>query len=306
VSKSGGLNDPVLITGVTGFIGREIVAGFSRAGVPVVGVSRRDVSGASFPIHVSAYEIDHLADIIAEVRPAVLIHAAGTASVGESFDNPDHDFTSSLVLFQHVLEGVRRSGVQPRVVFFSSAAVYGNPDVLPVSECAPLNPISPYGFHKVMGEQLAREYTDCFHIPTLVVRLFSLFGPKQKRLLLWELFEHYRDSPEVVLQGSGEETRDYLYIDDFVDTLLRLLPKLESAHQVLNVASGKEIKVRDVALGIGRILRSDKSLVCLGKTRNGDPNRWQADIRLLQKITDDWEPVAFESRLEWNIEQWRK
>lgn len=294
----------LLITGATGFVGGSLAAHGVSAGYTVHGVDILEAKSAACPLQLSDYDPDHLAQLIAEFRPDYLLHAAGTAAVGESFQRPDHDFRSSPVLFQQVLEGVRRSGLRPRVVLFSSAAVYGNPAVLPVAEDAPFNPLSPYGFHKVMAEQLTREYSRCFGIPTLIVRLFSLLGERQRRLLLWEIVEQFLASPEVVLQGTGAETRDYLHIDDLGASLLQLLPCLHSDHVVVNIASGKSLAVRDLAEQVGVILESRKPIVCLGKERPGDPKFWQADIGLFRQLSGWNGEFDFQGRLRQTVMQW--
>ncbi len=299
------MNGRIIITGATGFVGGSLAAYAAASGYPVHGIDIVSGAYATCPVTLSDYHPDHLAKLIADIRPEYLLHAAGTAAVGESFQRPDHDFRSSPALFQQVLEGVRRSGLRPRVVLFSSAAVYGNPTALPVAEDAPLNPLSPYGFHKVIAEALAKEYSACFDIPTLAVRVFSLFGERQRRLLLWEIFEQFCSSPEVVLQGTGEETRDYIHVDDLAWALLRLLSCVTQDHLTVNIASGAAVSVREVAEQIGAILGSDKRVVCLGKQRPGDPLHWRADISAFRRLAAWNGDFDFSGNLARTVAQWR-
>src|SRR6266568_4070727 len=105
---------------------------------------------------ITGYAVEELAALISDLKPTTIIHSAGSASVGLSLSQPSNDFNDSVALFQRLMEATRISGERPRVVFLSSAAVYGNPNILPVSELEPLLPISPYGYHKLMGEAIAR------------------------------------------------------------------------------------------------------------------------------------------------------
>jgi UDP-glucose 4-epimerase len=298
------VNQKVIITGASGFIGSSMAAFYSSRGFEVTGLSLEPVPDAPYSVLMTSYAAEDVAGVINKVQPAVVLHAAGSASVGASLIDPAKDFSSSAVLFQKLLEGVRLSRCRPRVVFCSSAAVYGNPAHLPVVETAELKPISPYGCHKVICELLAREYTDFFSIPTLVVRLFSIFGPRQKRLLLWELFEQFRNKQEVALEGTGNESRDYLHIDDLADALIQVLPRLDRTHVVLNIASGKSVTVRDAAFMMKKHLNSGTKLHFKGKVRPGDPVNWCADISEYERLTGKSIKSDFDSRLKETIHQW--
>lgn len=295
-----------LIIGATGFIGRSFGQHLLSAGHQVLGLARTPLPGISFPVDDCAIRVTNIASAIERFRPDVLVHAAGTASAPRSMIEPNRDFRDSVEIFQQVLEGVRRTAVRPRIVYPSSAAVYGEPSQLPISETTPLNPISPYGFHKRMCEELAREYAQCFEVPALITRLFSLFGMHQRRLLVWEVYEQFRAADEVVLQGSGYESRDYLHIDDMAGALLRLLDAPLGMHQTVNVASGEEITVRQLVDTIGRLLGSSKPVRFRNARPAADPNRWRADISLFTRITGRAIASDLESRLKRAMDDWGK
>ena len=300
------MSSHLMITGASGFIGGSLATHFSQQGLDVTGVSIDEVHNASYPVYMITYRVEEICKLINELQPSVLIHAAGSASVGDSLVNPARDYAGSVGLFQTVLEGIRQSGHRPRVVFPSSAAVYGNPETLPVKETAELKPISPYGYHKVMCELLAREYSACFSIPALIVRVFSTFGPKQKRLLLWELFQQCLTEPKVVVEGTGNESRDDLYIEDLAEVLMRVLPKLKEGCLHLNIASGTSVTVKEVCESMKRHLSSEKPVVYRGKVRTGDPTHWQADISRYEILTGEHIQVDFNKRLKENLDQWLK
>lgn len=297
-------NNKYLITGCSGFIGRSLADYFFEQGADITGLSIDKFSDAKFPVRVLSFDESSISSLVASVKPSVFIHAAGSASVGESIPNPAQDYSNSVALFRTVLEGVRLSGEKPVVVFPSSAAVYGNPETLPVKETAALNPISPYGFHKVMCEELAREYSVCFDIPTLTLRLFSVFGPHQKKLLVWELFRQFRSAPHVSVEGTGNESRDYLSVDDLAATLAKLLTVVRSGHTVVNMGSGRSVTVKQMAERIKAITNSSKNIHYQGMIRPGNPTNWQADVSYLQALTQSSIDADFNSALKSCIEFW--
>jgi UDP-glucose 4-epimerase len=280
-----------MVTGVNGTIGSAMAEAFVACGARVIGTLRSPVCAVEHPDVepvVCDLSTDALIALIVRVKPDIIFHAAGSASVSYSFSAPDRDFAASVDLFQRVLEAVRLSGIRPRIVFPSSAAVYGDPEHIPVRESARFYPLSPYGFHKVMAEMLAREYARCFDIPVLVVRLFSIFGARQRRLLVWELFRQFRDEPAVTLRGSGSEVRDYLAVEDMGRAIAALLPSLREGFSTVNVASGHGTTVRDLAEMLGRLLGSTKEVLYLNQPSMGDPHCWVADTTELEALGQDW------------------
>jgi len=298
----------ILITGSRGFVGQSVgryalahgheVLGLSRASQPALGWT-----GQHLRIDVGS---DDISGLLTDFRPEIVVHAAGSASVADSIKDPASDFRATAMTFMNVLDGVRRSGIEPIVLQVSSAAVYGNPDELPVGESARTAPISPYGYHKLLCEMLAREYAQCYGVSSVVCRIFSLFGPLQRRLLVWELYQQFA-GPEsrVELQGTGEETRDFLHVDDLSDALLRLA-KVAPRHTAtaLNVASGVETSTRALAEEIGSVVNTEKEVVCRGNSRPGDPARWWADTSKLQSLVGDWRPVALREALSKTVHEW--
>src|SRR5262245_60209175 len=262
----------LLITGVLGFIGGSVARGGARLGPGVIGVGRAARAPADLPCRYAHVEGESaLAELVAGAAPDAILHAAGSASVGASIAAPREDFERAVVPWATLLEAVRRSGARPRVMLPSSAAVYGDPAHLPVAESAPAAPISPYGYHKLVCELLGREYAACFGLDVIALRLFSVFGPAQRRLLVWELFDQLAGPADVaVLQGTGRETRDYLHVDDVAAAVLGLaaLPiAAEGRFEAVNVASGEEIAAIEVARLLGDRVAPGKRIECRGAER---------------------------------------
>jgi nucleoside-diphosphate-sugar epimerase len=286
----------LLITGHSGFIGGSVGRYAERAGHTVRGAGRSTTAD--------------LAHVIRHFGPDVLLNAAGTASVGASIENPLNDFHGSVQTCADVLDAVRQSGRKPIVVIPSSAAVYGNPAALPVAEDVSLQPISPYGFHKAACELLAREYAECFGLKVMICRFFSVYGAAQRRLLVWELYQQLAGTEKIAwLDGTGEETRDFLYIDDLAAALLGLIEQFESSPReplVVNVASGSETGVLTLAEVIRDLVAPEKEIRCRGHLRKNDPLRWRADITRLQTMLPSWRPRSLADGLALCVADWRE
>jgi UDP-glucose 4-epimerase len=278
---------------MSGFIGGSVGRYAAQHGHVVLGTGRTTDGGNEWArLYTRVVNSEDLVTVIQEFRPDVVVNAAGTASVGASVEEPLNDFRGSVQTCAEVLDAVRRSESRPLVVIPSSAAVYGNPASLPVAEDAALQPISPYGFHKAACELLAREYAECFDLNVLVCRVFSVFGADQRRLLVWELYQQLAGPERIAwLSGTGEETRDFFYIDDLADALLQLIENFEQTKRhylVVNVASGVETSVLQLAETLREIVAPGKEIRCRGQQRKNDPLRWRADITLLESLLRSW------------------
>jgi UDP-glucose 4-epimerase len=286
----------VLITGARGFVGSSLAEYASKRGHEVLGIGRTTQAPSDWYGGYAWADValSDLVPIINGFRPDLLLHCAGSASVGASFASPMDDLRANVLTLTNTLDGIRRSEVRPLVVFPSSAAVYGNPANLPVREDEPCRPISPYGFHKLAAETAAHEYATCYGVQVIICRIFSLIGERQRRLLLWDLYQQFAgESSEVVLQGTGDETRDFMHIDDLCDIFLRFHESRTAflkGDYTVNCASGIETSVRAVAMQVKGILGSDKRLIFLGKQRLGDPSRWLADCSKLAPLRSNMFP----------------
>lgn len=296
----------LLVTGCQGFVGKSVSEYALRKGHQVIGVARSEITAPTTAPECKCIALDSPAfvELLNHYRPDVVLHAAGSASVGHSFQQPREDFLMAVETWGVVLDAVRRSHGNPVVVFPSSAAVYGNPDRLPVSEQAPLQPISPYGFHKVICEQLAQEYCRCFGLNIVVTRLFSTVGVYQQRLLLWELFRQALDeAPYLTLQGTGEETRDFLLVDDIGEYMLGISAHRLEGFSVVNMGSGVETSVRSIAEYVLGAVGREQQILSLNKHLPGDPKSWRADVSLLRRLVPH-RPKSIQAAVEICVQQW--
>ncbi len=300
----------VVVTGASGFLGRVMSRESSLRGHHVMVISRKgeDIEQTSTAVRSVSWRQPPqvLAKLLSEFSPDCIIHCAGSASVAASLISPYDDHQASVGTWLHLLEAVRLSKTKPLVVLPSSAAVYGNPAELPVSEGSPLYPISPYGLHKKIAEDIAAEYREHFGLNVLIVRLFSVFGPTQKRLLVWELYNKFCGTQEIAeIAGTGHETRDFLSEWCVADAILQLATKSAEIPSVINLASGTERSVIQVANILRLLTNSDKSVICLNQPRPGDPTQWQADTSRLSSLLPEWKPMAFDEALGRTIAAWQ-
>ncbi len=301
-----------LIIGSRGFIGGSFGRFVAQLGHEVIGTGRLSLPANNWPgcYLQSSLSSAEVAAAVREFAPDVLFNAAGPASVGESLIDPIGDFRGAAETCANVLEGVRNSGRNPLIVLASSAAVVGNPDLLPVNEDARVRPISPYGFHKAVCELLAREYAECFGLKIIVCRFFSVFGPAQRRLLIWELYQQLAGGePTAWLAGTGTETRDFLYIDDLTAALLGLVENIETSDgesRTFNVASGTETSVMTLAEALRDLVAPEKEIRCHGNLRRNDPIRWWADVSRLQMLLPSWQPRPLKEALTLCAASWHE
>ena len=305
----------MLVTGASGFVGTITAVEALRRGWTVLGCGRAEKGPSHLACLWQTWSDDahEMARVIADFAPDVVFHAAGSASVAASFASPESDWAASGGTWTTVLEAVRLAELKPLIVFPSSAAVYGNPDQLPVPESDTLHPISPYGRHKVRCEELAREYRDQHGLRIAVFRLFSLFGPQQKRLLARELFEQaHGESSCITLGGTGHETRDYISGRDFGCAVAAFVeqyreePVTKLEPWIFNVASGVETPVLRLAELMKSAVGCAKEIVCRNQVREGDPTRWVADVSAFRRACARWSPQPMEEALCETVATWVK
>lgn len=303
----------ILITGSTGFLGGSLGRLAAQAGHEIAGAGRAPSAGDDWPGTYARVEdeLDGISEVIDAFSPEVIFHAAGSASVGASFEDPFRDFRGSVLTCEKLFEGIRRSRVRPLIFVPSSAAVYGNVESLPIGEFASVSPISPYGLHRSVCETLARGWADAFGLRIVVFRFFSVFGPRQRRLLIWELFQQLAGaSEEVIIEGTGAESRDFLYIDDAARAFLQLSQTLSESSaryfEIVNLASGHETTVAALADHLREIVAPHKKIRYRGLLRPGDPAHWRADISKLTSMISDWRPQPLFDSLAVCIQCWRE
>lgn len=277
----------ILVTGANGFIGNHMVEKFKKEGHLVAGM---DISATKNNCVTDFYILDILKEDVKEVlhifRPDIIVHCAGLANVPFSLKQPMVDFQANTTMVYRLLEGMRQCElVTSRFILLSSAAVYGQPKRLPIKETDNLKPMSPYALHKKMAEDICLYYVDNYHLNIRILRVFSAYGPGLKKQLFWDMYQKIQENGCLSLFGTGEESRDYIYIDDLVEAISLIALDRKTDYTIWNVANGQEIFIKHVADVFAKRMGIESKLVRFtGKIREGDPINWCADISRLQGL----------------------
>lgn len=230
---------------------------------------------------------ERVADVVR--RQDIVFHLAANADVPVSVRDPGLDFQSNVVGSFRVLQACLGSDVQ-KVVFASSAAVYGPPSYVPIDEGHPTRPISPYGAGKLAVEHLGMAYHATYGLPFSAVRIFNSYGVRQPRYVMFDLIRKlHQDPTRLEVLGTGEQIRDYAYVTDTSRFFLTVAAAEQAVGHVYNVAGGNPTSVRDlVALLIADLGLEDVDVSFTGKSWPGDISRLVADIGAARKL--GWSP----------------
>jgi len=272
----------MLVTGANGFLGRHVALFFARKGHTVLGMGHGEWSREEWEQWgLSAW---HRADVTLGTLkqhagiPSAIVHCAGGGSVSFSIEDPIADFERTVVTTAHVLEHVRLAAPFCRVVYPSSASVYGTVEKLPIREDCHAAPISQYGVHKLMAEQMVASYARQFRTSAAVVRLFSVYGCGLRKQLLWDACRKFANSDHIFM-GSGEEVRDWLHVEDAAELLCTAVEHATPECPTVNGGTGVGTTVREVLVHLGEcLLPADRTPTFSGTQRAGDPSRFVADI----------------------------
>ncbi|MGL4622519.1 MAG: NAD-dependent epimerase/dehydratase family protein, partial [Chroococcidiopsis sp.] len=174
-----------------------------------------------------------------------------------------------------------------RFIFLSSAAVYGNPQSLPVSESHSPLPVSPYGFHKWQCEQLCLEFTNIYGLPTASARIFSAYGPGLRRQVVWDIFQKIITQRSPTLQGTGRESRDFIHAIDIAAALFVIATTGSMQGEVYNIGSGREVTIAELVSLVLDTLCYDCNPEFDGVVPIGVPLYWKADTTKLSALGFD-------------------
>ncbi len=298
-------NQHVLVTGGAGFIGSRLVHRLTPDIDVVVFDSLTTGTRDRLPESVSLVEGD-IRDqeaLEATVRDAdVVFHQAALVSVGASVEDPSRSHDINVEGTLNVLEAARRHDA--RVVLASSAAIYGHPETIPVSETHSKEPTSPYGLDKLACDHYARLYHDLYELETVALRYFNVYGPGQTggqyAGVMSVFIEQALASESLTVDGDGEQTRDFVFVDDVVEANL-LAAQTEAVGEAYNVGTGSSISIRELA-ELVRDLGDSGADIVHRDPRPGDIEHSEADISQARE-TLGYEPtVSISEGLERTIE----
>ena len=271
----------ILIIGSQGFIGSNCLKYFQSDN----NVFCCDITGMNEKNYLQIdYNNPDFDLIFQKNQPDVCINASGSGDVGFSFKYPEKDFILNVKNVQGILDAIKKYSPFCKMINFSSAAVYGNPKQLPVNESAETNPLSPYGKHKLESEKLLKHYHDEYKLKTCSLRVFSAYGAGLKKQLFWNIYEKINQTKKINLFGTGNESRDFIYVDDLMRAIDCIIKKNEFDGEPINVSSGVESFIHYAAQYFISLYGSEYILEFSGEEKKGDPKNWKADISKLRKL----------------------
>ncbi len=307
-----------LITGVAGFVGSALARRLLAAGEDVIGVDsltdyydpglKKD-NLATIPAErfrfvqadLNTADLDDLLDGV-----SVVYHQAGQPGVRKSWGEDFATYVDANVLStQRLLEAARRAPDLRRLVYASSSSVYGNALAYPTTEDDVPRPHSPYGVTKLAAEHLCTLYAGNFGVPTVSLRYFTVYGPGQRPDMAFNRFIRaaLADRPIGVF-GTGEQVRDFTFVDDVVDANVRAASQDVAPGSVFNVSGGTSISVNEVLEVLseiaGRPLPVDRSEAVAGDVRRtgGSADRirdalgWQPTVDIATGLRAQWRSLG--------------
>lgn len=265
----------ILIIGSKGFIGSATNQSLEKR----YDVFTCDTLITNSPKYFQITKQIRFKDIFKNYNFDICINCAGSANVQESFTTPLNDFNLNVKLVVELLDAIRTHNPNCKLINISSAAVYGNPTKLPVDVTDKLNPVSPYGIHKMLADEIMHYYYNVFGLLTCSLRVFSVYGEGQKKLLFWDLFNKIQSEKDlIILSGSGQESRDYIYIDDLIQQIELTIKNTKFHGESINIANGSEVKIIEIVDLFSKYHPKKFNYQFNGLSRIGDPVNWCANI----------------------------
>ena len=304
-----------LVTGGAGFIGSHLVEELVRRGERVR-VADSFITGKRDNLaHIPGVELveGDLADFAVAQRAVAgieyVLHQAAIPSVPRSVQDPITSNRANIDASVNVLVAARDAGVK-RLVYAGSSSAYGNTPTLPKVETMATAPLSPYALQKLVSEQYCQMFTQLYGLETVTIRYFNVFGPRQDpsspysgviSLFIRALVEGRAPT----IYGDGEQTRDFTYVANVVDGVLRACSAPDASGEVINVATGGRISLNELFRAL-RDLTDAGVEPLYAATRAGDVRDSQADIDKAGRLLGYQPTVTLEQGLEKTVAWFRK
>lgn len=301
----------VLVTGGAGFIGSHLVELLSRQGDEVRVLDDLSTGSSASIVRESGAELvvgdvaDPAAVSVAVAGCDAVCHLAAVASVAASIERPLETLRTNVTGSVTVFAAAASAGVA-RVVYASSAAVYGAAQELPLRETLRPQPLSPYAADKLAGEHYLGHFHRSGVLGGHAFRFFNVYGPRQDpRSPYSGVISIFLDravaGEPLVVNGDGEQTRDFVYVGDVVELLARALHGEAQGEAeempVTNLGRGESVSVRELAEAVGLVAAGTPQKVKYGPPRSGDVKHSRADVTLLNERFGGVPPTSLEAGL---------
>ncbi len=303
-----------LVTGGAGFIGSHLSEELVRRGHRVRVADSLITGKRGNLAHISG--VDFLEGDLADLEVArravegcdYVLHQAAIPSVPRSVKDPLTSNRANVDGTLNVLVASRDAGVK-RLVFAASSSAYGDTPTLPKHEKMPTNPLSPYALQKVIGEEYLRMFTRLYGLETVAIRYFNVFGPRQDPTSAYSgvisvFATALLENRPPTIYGDGTQTRDFTYVANVVDGVLRACEAPAASGEVINVATGGRISLNQLFEEMRKMVGGTVSPI-YAEGRKGDVRDSQADITKARDLLG-YEPiVSFEEGLKKTVDWYR-
>ena len=298
----------VLVTGGAGFIGSHLVDRLVQEGNEVVVIDNLS-TGKRKQVNKKAqfYKMDirskRIERVFRKERPLIVVHLAAQMNVRLSTEDPVFDAEVNILGTINLLEHAVKNGVRKVSFASSGGAVYGEQEVFPAAESHRTDPLSPYGISKLAGEKYLAYYTNTMGLRHAIMRFGNVYGPRQEpegEAGVIAIFSKLMlDGGQPIINGTGKQTRDFVYVDDVVESLMVTLD--EDIQGIFNVGTGQEATVNE-CYGIIKELTNSSCKDLYGAAKKGEQFRSVLDVRKLREGFD-WEPqVSLAEGLKMTVE----
>ncbi len=303
-----------LVTGGAGFIGSHLSEEIARRGHRVRVADSLITGKRSNLAHVPDVELieGDLADFEFAKKVATgcdyVLHQAAMPSVPRSVTDPITSNRANVDGTLNMLVASRDAGVK-RLVFAGSSSAYGETPTLPKHEGMPVHPMSPYALQKVVGEQYLHLFTRLYGLETVSIRYFNVFGPRQDPTspysgVISVFATALLENRPPTIYGDGEQTRDFTYVANVVDGVLRACEASNASGEIINVATGGRISLNQLFYAMRDVVGGTLEPI-YGESRQGDVRDSQADIRKAKALLGYEPTVSFEEGLARTIAWYR-
>lgn len=281
------------MTGGAGFIGSHLVETLAARGDDVTVIddlstgfaSNLENAGGNVRVVRSLVEAGTIDDLLKQESPEVIFHLAGDALVARSVADPRGDCNRNLLPTLALLNAVRCHSRGSKVLFASTGAVYGDRAERPFAESDAVCPISPYAVSKLASERYCYAFAHTYGLRTCSLRLFSVYGPRQSKQVVYDLIRKIDARPaEVPLFGDGTQERDFSHVLNIVDAFVLAAEKADFHGEVLNVAGDEIVMIRTLAEMLAEEMGAAPRFVFSGEQRPGDSQRWVANTARLRAL----------------------
>ncbi len=282
-----------LVTGGAGFIGSHIVELLAGSGNTVTVVDNfatgrmENLASVANRIEIERMDLsrEDIAPMLERGRFDTIVHAAGNASIPSSVGDPRRDLEDNVLTTQNLLEAVRRVSPATAVVNMSSATVYAEGSDDPMPEEYAKEPVSPYGVSKLAAELYTTVYARVYGLRTASVRIFSVFGPRLRKQVVWDFMSRLAANPlELVIQGDGTERRDPSHVRNVAHAIVLVAGRSPLTGNVYNLGSSESISISELARDVATAMGLDPVIRHSGQRGAGHPRTWRADTRRLESL----------------------